>query len=149
MPLAEPALQLRREQYLAMLAHCLDGYPDEACGMLGGPLDATGRPTGDVTATYPCRNANASARTYTVDSRDLLKALRDAEDRGGDVIGVWHSHTHSDAYPSATDIRQAVDPRWYYVIISLQHADPALRAFHIRDGVVEEAAVTVAGITAP
>jgi len=131
-----------------MLAHCLDGFPDEACGVFGGPLDDDFAPTGEVTRVYPCRNADASARTYTIDSRDLLRAMRDAEDNGGDVIGVFHSHTHSDAYPSATDVRQAVDPRWIYVIVSLQHAEPATRAFRMRDGEIEEVRVEVAGINA-
>lgn len=132
-----------------MVAHCLDGFPDEACGVFGGPLDANLDPTGVVTRVYPCRNADASARTYTVDSRDLLRAMRDTEDSGGDIIGVFHSHTHSDAYPSATDVRQAVDPRWIYVIVSLQHAEPATRAFRIHDGEIDEVKVEVAGLNDP
>ena len=95
-------------QYDTVLAHCFDGFPDEACGLLAGPF-ADGAHTGEVGQVYPCRNADGSARTYTVDSKDLLAAMRDADDHGHDIIGVWHSHTHTDAYPSATDVRQAVD----------------------------------------
>ena len=126
-----------------IVAHCLDGLPDEACGMLAGPMDA-GEPTGVVSAAYPCRNADASARTYTVEPRDLLRAMRDAEGRGDEIVGVWHSHTHTDAYPSQTDVRQAVDPAWIYVLVSLRHGEPALRAYRIRDGVIGEVDVTVA-----
>ena len=61
--------------------------------------------------------------------------------RGQEIIGVWHSHTHTDAYPSPTDIRQAVDPMWIYVIVSLRDDVPMLRAYRIRDGVVAECAV--------
>ena len=126
-----------------IVAHCLDGLPDEACGMLAGPMDA-GEPTGVVSAAHPCRNADASARTYTVEPRDLLRAMRDADARGDDIVGVWHSHTHTDAYPSQTDVRQAVDPAWIYVLVSLRHGEPALRAYRIRDGVIGEVDVTVA-----
>ena len=51
---------------------------------------------------------------------------------------MWHSHTHTDAYPSPTDVRQAVDPAWWYVIVSLKHGEPVLRAFQIRDESITE-----------
>jgi proteasome lid subunit RPN8/RPN11 len=129
-------------QYDTVLAHCFDGFPDEACGLIAGPF-ADGSPTGEVGQVYPCRNADASARTYTVDSKDLLGAMRDADDHGHDIIGVWHSHTHTDAYPSATDVRQAVDPAWCYVIVSLKTGEPVLRGYYIRDGAISECAVQV------
>ena len=111
--------------------------------MLAGPMDDAGEPTGAVTQVYPCRNADASARTYTVEPRDLLRAMRDAEAHGDEIVGVWHSHTHTDAYPSQTDVRQAVDPAWIYVLVSLRHGEPALRAYRIRDGAITELAVAV------
>ena len=143
---ASPTLRLTREQYLRIVAHCFDGLPDEACGLLAGPLADDGDPTGAVTEVYPCTNADASARTYTVDSRDLLRAMRDAEQRGVELVGVWHSHTHTDAYPSDTDVRQAFEPGWVYVLVSLKHADPAMRAYRIRDGATQEVAVEVDGV---
>ena len=87
--------------------------------------------------------ADASARTYTVDSRELLLAMRDAESRHEDLIGVWHSHTHSDAYPSDTDVRQALEPSWVYVLVSLKHAEPVLRAYRIRDAAIAECEVVL------
>jgi [CysO sulfur-carrier protein]-S-L-cysteine hydrolase len=69
--------------------------------------------------------------------------MRDAEAHGDDIIGVWHSHTHTDAYPSHTDVRQAVDPAWIYVLVSLRHGEPALRAYRIRDGAITELGVAV------
>ena len=143
MPFAAPTLRLTTEQHLAILAHCFDGFPDEACGLLGGPTAPDGEPTGDITAVFPCRNSDASARTYTVDSRDLIRSMREAEARGGELVAVWHSHTHTDAYPSDTDVRQAVEPGWLYVIVSLKHAEPVLRAYRIRDGEIAETDVVV------
>lgn len=147
MGFAEPTLRLSADQHLAIVAHCLDGYPDEACGLLGGPVTDAGEPTGEVSAVFPCRNADASARTYTVDSRDLIKAMRAAEEQGGELVAVWHSHTHTDAYPSDTDVRQAVEPGWLYVLVSLKHAEPVTRAYRIRDGVIAEVDVVVTPTT--
>jgi [CysO sulfur-carrier protein]-S-L-cysteine hydrolase len=146
-PFVPPALRLSREQYETIVAHCYDGLPLEACGLLGGLVTDAGEPTGEVTEVYPCVNTDASARTYTVDSRDLIRAMRDAETKGGELIGVWHSHTHTDAYPSETDVRQAFEPAWIYVLVSLKHAEPVLRAYRIRGGETYEVEVEVPGLT--
>ena len=138
---AEPTLRLTRSQYEIIVGNCYDGLPDEACGLLVGPLGGDGQPTGAVTEARACRNADASAVTYTVDPRDMLAAMRAAEARGDEIVGVWHSHTRTDAYPSPTDVRQAVDPAWLYVIVSLRDGAPVLRAYRIRGGEIAEIAV--------
>jgi len=140
--LSTPTLRLSVAQHRALVGHCLDGLPDEACGLMAGPVIG-GEPTGYVSAVYPCRNADASARTYTVDSRDLIKAMRDAEGRGEELVGVFHSHTHTDAYPSDTDVHRAAEPGWVYVLVSLRDGDPALRAYRIRDGAIVECSVVL------
>jgi len=139
--LAAARLRLTESQYATIIGNCYDGLPDEACGLLIGPLSLHGISTGVITAARPCRNADASARTYTVDPRDMLAAGRLAEELGDEIVGVWHSHTHTDAYPSPTDVRQAVDPAWWYVIVSLRDDAPVLRAYRITDGVIAESAV--------
>jgi proteasome lid subunit RPN8/RPN11 len=139
------SLRLTASQHRVIVGNCYDGLPDEACGLLIGPAGAHGEPTGSVTEARPCRNADASARTYTVDPRDMLAALRAAEARGEEIVGVWHSHTHTAAYPSPTDVRQAVDPSWMYVIVSLGDEAPVLRAFTIRDGEIGELQVAITG----
>jgi [CysO sulfur-carrier protein]-S-L-cysteine hydrolase len=139
---APPLLRLSVNQYQRILAHCYFGLPDEACGLLAGPV-VGGEAAGFVSEVYPATNADASSRTYTVDGRDFLRATRDAEARGDEIVGVWHSHTHTDAYPSPTDIRQAVDPMWVYVIVSLRDEAPMLRAFRVRDGQVGECQVVL------
>jgi proteasome lid subunit RPN8/RPN11 len=133
-----PTLVLTRRDYEIVVGHCYDGLPDEACGLLAGRLLAGGEPSGVVTSVHPAKNADASAVTFTVEPRDMLRAMRDAEARGDEIVGVWHSHTHTDAFPSATDVRQAVDPAWIYVIVSLRDDAPMLRAFRIRDGAIAE-----------
>ncbi len=139
---ATPTLRLSVSQYERIVGHCYVGLPDEACGLIAGPVVA-GAATGFVSDVYPAVNADASARTYTVDGRDYLRASRDAEARGHDIIGVWHSHTHTDPYPSPTDVRTAVDPMWVYILVSLRDDAPMLRAYRIRDGVIAECQVQV------
>jgi len=138
MSFTKPTLRLTAAQFRRVVAHCYDGLPDEACGLLAGPVDHEGEPTGVVNDVYPCANADASAVTFTVDSRDLIAAMRDAESRGLELIGVWHSHTHTDASPSATDVRQAPDPKWIYLLVSLRDGAPVMRCFRIRDGQIAE-----------
>lgn len=131
-------LRLPHHAYAQMVAAAYDGLPDEACGLLAGD-PATGR----VEVFYPCRNAAASAKVYTVDPKDHLHADRDAEDRGLELIGVMHSHTHTEAYPSPTDVAQAPDPAWHYVIVSLRDEAPVLRSYRIVDGNIAEEPVVV------
>jgi len=125
--------------YDEIVALAVEAYPYEACGLVAGtPADDA-----VVRHFYRCRNAAESARVYTVDPGDHLRAERDAESRGWEIVGVVHSHTHTAAFPSPTDIAQAPDPTWHYAILSLQHDEPALRSFRIVDGTVTEEPVTI------
>ena len=131
-------LRLPGPVYAQMVGHCLSGLPDEACGLLGGDLA-----TGEVARCYPTRNLAASAKLYTVDPQQHLRADRDAEARGMVIMGVFHSHTHTDAYPSPTDVAQAPDPEWHYVLVSLRDTHPMVRSYRIVDGRIDEEAVLV------
>jgi len=126
-------LRLTRSAYVQMIGHAYDCLPEEACGLMAGDYGGHRAPR-----FYPCRNAEASSRIYTVDTKDHLRAERDAEDHGMDIVGVMHSHTHTDAYPSPTDVAQAVDPNWHYVIVSLEDEAPVLRSYRIVDGEIRE-----------
>jgi proteasome lid subunit RPN8/RPN11 len=123
-----------------MVCHCLDGYPLEACGLLAGVVEGEG--TARITDLYPTDNTAASARIYEVDPRGMLRADREAEARGGQILGVYHSHTHTEARPSPTDIAQAPDPAWRYVLVSLRDLHPSVRSWQIQAGkIIEEPVV--------
>ncbi len=132
-------LHLVDPTYLEMIGLAYDGLPFEACGLLGGHLDGDWAATVEV--FYPCRNSAESSKYYTVDGRDYYEADRDAESRGIEIIGVMHSHTHSEAYPSPTDSAQAPDPDWHYVIVSLRDPEPVLRSYRIVEGAITEETV--------
>lgn len=131
-------LHLTRTAHAQMVGLAYDGLPDEACGLFAGPPG-----TGHATVFYPCANEAASSRVYTVAPRDHLRADRDAEDRGLELLGVMHSHTHTEAYPSPTDVQQAPDPSWHYVIVSLRQPEPVLRSYRIVDGNISEEPVVL------
>ncbi len=116
-----------------MVAHCLASYPEEGCGLLVGPPDGSA-----VTRCVPTGNVAASAKLYTVDPRAHLRAERDAEEKGLAVVGVFHSHTHTDPYPSPTDVVQAPDPSWQYVLFSLRHELASVRSYRIVGGAIAE-----------
>ena len=131
-------LQVTRDVLDRLVALAYDRYPEEACGLVAGPPGE-----GVASEFYPCRNAAASARVYTIDPADHLRAERDADDRDLEINGVVHSHTHTEPYPSPTDVAQAPDPGWHYVIVSLKRHVPEVRSYRIVDGVIDEEPVTV------
>jgi len=134
-PAAE-RFRLPRRLALAMLRHALDERPNEACGLLAGSFDPAGGATAD--AYHPARNAEASPYRYLVDGEDLVRLVFGIEDAGRELVGIFHSHTHTPAVPSATDLRSAQYPDAYYLLATLADADApperALRSWRIRDG---------------
>jgi [CysO sulfur-carrier protein]-S-L-cysteine hydrolase len=137
-------LHLTEAVHADLIAHLVDGLPDEACGLLGGRPGVDGEPC-VVDTWYPSPNVAASSRIYTIDPKTHLRADRDAEDRGIEIVGVVHSHTHTEPYPSPTDVAQAPDPGWHYVIVSFRLGAPMLRSYRIVDGIITEEPVQVLG----
>jgi proteasome lid subunit RPN8/RPN11 len=129
-------LAFDNRSFAEMIGHAYDGYPLEACGLLVGRGEQVHR-------FVACTNEAASARIYAIPGKELLHAERAAEDDGLEIIGVFHSHTHSDPYPSPTDVEQAPDPGWHYVIVSLRREAPETRSYRIVDGAVSEERVAV------
>ena len=100
-----------------MVAHCLRAYPEEGCGLLvGEPATSTRPQRGADSATWP-RRPRSTPSTPAI----TCASTEQAEADGLAVIGVFHSHTHTDPYPSPTDVAQAPDPSWHYVLVSLRH----------------------------
>ena len=133
-------LRISANAYAQMIGHCYDGLPLEACGLLAGPEG-----TGDAQVCYPTRNAAKSSRVYEVHGMDYQRADDDAVERGLALIGVFHSHTHTDPYPSPTDVASALFPEWHYVLVSLRDDAPMTRSFRIAGGKITEEPVVVVG----
>jgi len=135
-PLPFSSLSFTNLAYAEMIGNAYDGYPLEACGLLVGKGTKVHR-------FVACTNEAASARVYTIPGKELLRAEMAAEDDGLEIIGVFHSHTHSEPYPSPTDVAQAPDPDWFYVIVSLKRDAPEPRCYRIIDGTIAEVPVSV------
>ncbi len=133
-------LRLNRAAFDAICDLAFREYPLEMCGLIEGEPNG-----GHAERFHPCRNDAESAKVYTINPTDHLRAEMDAEERDREIIGVVHSHTHSEPYPSPTDVRQAPDPGWHYVIVSLKRDAPELRSYRIVEDEVTEEPVELDG----
>jgi proteasome lid subunit RPN8/RPN11 len=129
--------------YKEIVEQALREFPNECCGVIAA--DADGRPV----KVFPATNIDASAVTYRIDAKDQLRIERELDDEGWDTWAYYHSHTHSEAYPSPTDRSHAKRVEAFYpdvrfLILSVERRDdPVLRSFLIRDGEVTEEELTI------
>jgi proteasome lid subunit RPN8/RPN11 len=134
-------LHITRSAQMAMVGHAIRGLPFEACGLMGGKVG------GDLIEAFaPARNADESAKTYAIGPDGFLAADRAFDPLGLDVVGVMHSHTHTDPYPSPTDVDKADNPMlagWHYIIVSLRDTEPMLRAWLLDDRTIIEQPVAI------
>ncbi|HIP96111.1 MAG TPA: M67 family peptidase [Anaerolineae bacterium] len=120
-----------------MIQHALVEHPNEACGLLAGV-------EGRVEKVYSMTNAAHSPVTYRLDPEEQYRAFMEIEEEGWELLAIYHSHSHSPAYPSATDLELAFYPDSLYLIISLaDRVRPTIRAFRIVEGVIEEERVEI------
>lgn len=129
-------LRLDHATFAALVAHAESDFPFEVCGFLGVTDDGT-------IHHHPIANDERSMTYYVMNPTQMLRAVREIEDAEQHMV-IYHSHTHTRAYPSATDIRLAAYPDATYAIVTLQDRDePAVRAFRIVDQDVTEVPVEV------
>lgn len=120
-----------------IVAHAREDSPNECCGMVGG-VD------GEARTVHRAQNAEASPLRYSIDAKEQFRLMRAIEDAGEELVGIYHSHTRSAAYPSQTDVNLAGWPDAVYLIASLADAEaPDVKGFWIRDGEIAEAELAV------
>ncbi|MBI4598026.1 MAG: M67 family metallopeptidase [Candidatus Omnitrophica bacterium] len=134
-------VRISQRLYREIIAHCQSRYPKEACGLLAGAAapragQAGARPgscrAGDVVQVYPMTNVEDSPIGYAMDPKEQLQNERQMRSRNQRLVGIYHSHTASPAYPSSVDVGLAISPEVSYVLVSLQdRAHPALKSFRI------------------
>jgi proteasome lid subunit RPN8/RPN11 len=124
--------ELSEALYKEIVDQGLAEFPNECCGVIA----AEG---GTPVKVFPMTNVDASPATYRLDPKEQLKIWDEIEVAGWDLWAIYHSHTHSEAYPSETDKRQAFYPESLYMVLSLRDREnPELRAFTIEDEISEE-----------
>jgi len=131
-----------------LVLHAREDLPNEACGMVHSK-------DGEL-AVHRVKNAAASPYRYEMDPLQMMRLERLRDDEGEALFAIYHSHVASQAYPSPTDVRMAffppgemeqppMYPETYYILVSLEHEEPSVRAFRIRQGgEVEEEPIEVA-----
>jgi YD repeat-containing protein len=132
-------LKLSQQVYDAIVAHARRDHPDEACGLVAGPIgsDAAER-------VIPMTNAERSPTFYRYDSAEQLKVWREMDDRDEQPVVLYHSHTATEAYPSRTDVSLAAIADAHYVLVSTREENSVeFRSYTIVDGVVTEEPVQI------
>lgn len=127
-------LRISQDLVDAMIAHARADHPDEACGVIAGPVGS------DIPQRFiPMANAARSTTFYEFDSGDLLRLYREMDARDEEPVVIYHSHTATQAYPSRTDISYASEPNAHYVLVSTRSPESVeVRSYRIVDGEVTE-----------
>jgi proteasome lid subunit RPN8/RPN11 len=138
-------LEIDQATYDEIVAHARRDHPDEACGLVAGPVGS-----GRAERLIPMLNAARSPTFYEFDSHDLLKLYRDMDDRDEEPVVIYHSHTATEAFPSRTDVSLAQEPAAHYVLVSTRDPEIAdFRSYRIVDGEVTEEEVRVVAMLQP
>jgi proteasome lid subunit RPN8/RPN11 len=123
-------ISIEKRHATEIIAHATEEDPNECCGILAGK-------DGVVVHAYRITNSVKSPVRYLMDPQEQLNAMLDSERNGWEFLAFYHSHTHSPAYPSDTDVRMALESGWLdvdYILVSLAtKTGPEIRAFHIDD----------------
>jgi proteasome lid subunit RPN8/RPN11 len=121
-----------------MVAHAREELPNECCGMVGGAGD-------EASVVVSVVNSAASPLRFEMDPQGQYNALKSIEDDGREMLAIYHSHTKSAAYPSQTDVNQAVNwPDAIYLIVSLQEPDaPEVKGYWLKDLKIADAELIV------
>ncbi|HWB70744.1 MAG TPA: M67 family metallopeptidase [Egibacteraceae bacterium] len=134
---------LDRAIYDALVEHARSDFPFEVCGLLAGEA-------GQVVKHWRIPNDARSMTFYNMEPRAMLEVMRQIDEQRWELLGIYHSHTHTEAFPSPTDLELAFYPEAVYLIVSLQDPDrPVVRAFNIVDGEITERTLFVDGEQAP
>jgi proteasome lid subunit RPN8/RPN11 len=130
---------LERKYADDIIAQAREEAPNECCGVLAGR-------GGRVEKLFRAVNVEKSPYRYNVEPHDLFRIYRESDAKGWDFLAIYHSHPHTEAYPSPTDVHLAAWPESTYIIVSLADPEnPALRAFRIEDGRVSEEELRIEG----
>ncbi len=130
-------LYLTKKQASELIEHSKEDFPNEVCGILGGREEK-------VEKVYKMINKDKSKETFFMEPQQQLKVMKEIRASGLDFIGIYHSHPHTRAYPSAHDVELAYYPEVSYAIISLKDKDrPCIHSFKIVDGKIKEEEVKI------
>jgi proteasome lid subunit RPN8/RPN11 len=102
----------------AIQANGEDGYPLERAGLLIGKSTSKGSEITEIVELENSFEKSSQAYRYSLDPLTFFDAEEEAENRGLDVVGIFHSHPDHPARPSAYDLEWAL-PHYGYLITSV------------------------------
>ena len=124
-------LEIPEQIHQAVLEHARSGFPLEVCGILGGSGAA-------VTSHFPMTNTDQSNEHFMMDPKEQFAVVKALRAKSEEMLVIYHSHPETPARPSQEDIRLALTPNVFHLIVSLAEWDaPVAKAFRIGDGKVE------------
>ena len=130
-------VRVARAVYDAMVAHALEERPFECCGLMVGT-------DGEVTGSRPTKNAaDLFGIRYEIDPREFMRLSREIDDADLDLIGVYHSHPFTRAYPSVTDVGAAWAGMVYLIVSLVDFKAPVVKVFTVTDGEVAEQPIEI------
>jgi proteasome lid subunit RPN8/RPN11 len=121
------------QKMIQSVSNCL---PEEGCGLLAGVGDS-------IHEVIPVENIEHSPVRYRMAPQDQLKAFLYIEEKGLELLGIYHSHPQGPVTPSETDIAEAYYPEAIYVIISKMNSEWRMRGFSLQNKVLQEVVMTV------
>ncbi|MBI3324706.1 MAG: M67 family metallopeptidase [Candidatus Omnitrophica bacterium] len=129
-------LALPNRSRAEIIKHCLSAYPKEACGILAGnTITSTEKPPREALYVYPMRNVEESPVGYSMDPKEQLLVEKKMRERGQRMLGIYHSHTATEAIPSPVDVSLAISPDISYLLVSLKdRSRPDIKTYRIVDG---------------
>ncbi len=136
--MSEKTATLPRPLVNRLLAQAQHSPESEVCGLVSSHH---GRPS----KVYPVDNvASRPGKLFQMDPKGLVDALRTMRERGEELFAIYHSHPHSPAVPSSTDLEQAEYPDALYLIISLNTKGVLeMRGYRLQDGEAREVALEI------
>jgi len=100
--------------------------PSECCGLLLGT-------PAEITEAVPTRNLADDPNRFLIDPKEHIDIRRGARRRGVEVVGFYHSHPRSPAWPSPSDVAEASYPGHLYLIVSLTAKPPDIAIYRLDD----------------
>ena len=120
----------------AVIAHATECRPRECCGILLGTAD-------HISEAVRAANLAGSPTRFLIDPKSHIEARRTARAQGLEVVGFYHSHPHSPALPSATDLAEAEYPGCVHLIVGFVEGTPEIRIFNYADGEATERTLSI------
>lgn len=133
----KPMIIIKKDLMNILIQHCQKEFPNEACGILAGNGER-------VAKAYEMINADSGPESFLMDTKEQLKVMKEIRSLGLEMLGIYHSHVASAAYPSSRDLELAFYPDASYVILALKDKNnPGIRSFKIKEGKISEEEVRI------